>query len=241
MILCCDTATDFSLFVACDGAGHALASVCEEHRRNLSTRFYGCVDAVLAQAGAAFAQIDAFAVGLGPGSFTGVRIAVTSLRTLAQVTGKPLVGVCTLDIIAEPERASARGRPILALLPSRRNELYCALYPNAESEPRSLFAATHDDVVSMLHGLPAGPEAPLAVGPRSAIPAGYQGEYVVREAPGADSFARLAAAAVQSGAFADPLGLNPLYIVAPAINQHLDPKAVERLTGFKPEGPSRPK
>lgn len=44
--------------------------------------------------------IDAYAAGMGPGSFTGLRVGVVTARTLAAVVGRSLHGVCSLDVIA---------------------------------------------------------------------------------------------------------------------------------------------
>src|SRR5690349_6667536 len=66
----------------------------------------------LAQAGLTLAQIDLFAVGLGPGSFTGVRIGVATAKGLALAERKPIVGITSLQVLArgmasEPLRAVA--------------------------------------------------------------------------------------------------------------------------------------
>jgi hypothetical protein len=55
--------------------------------------------------------------------------------------------------------------------------------------------------------------------------------YVDAPAAPAESFVRLSASALRAGQFADPLALNPLYVVAPAINQHKDPRTALRLSG----------
>lgn len=71
-------------------------------------------------------MIDAYAVALGPGSFTGLRIGVTTAKTLAQFTDRPLVGISTLEAMAW-----GWGREELAHVPlidARANRIYGAVY-----------------------------------------------------------------------------------------------------------------
>ena len=56
---------------------------------------------LLGETGIEIGQIDGFAVAVGPGSFTGLRIALTTAKTLSLVTGKPLAGIPTLDVLVE--------------------------------------------------------------------------------------------------------------------------------------------
>ncbi len=81
-----------------------------------------------ADAAGGWQEIEAIAVGLGPGSFTGLRVGVASARGLGAALGLPVIGVCTLDALARGIEAPAAGRPRLALLDARRGELFAALY-----------------------------------------------------------------------------------------------------------------
>ena len=74
------------------------------------------VDQVLTEAGLHVGEIDALAVGLGPGSFTGLRIAVSYAKGLAFALGRPLVGVSSYDIVeGQPKPAP----PVLAVVTGR--------------------------------------------------------------------------------------------------------------------------
>ena len=82
------------------------------------------VDAVLKDAGSTIKQVDGIAFGKGPGSFTGVRIACGVAQGLAFGVDVNVVGVCTLQALAE---ASGKDK-VIAALDARMGELYLAAY-----------------------------------------------------------------------------------------------------------------
>jgi tRNA threonylcarbamoyladenosine biosynthesis protein TsaB len=79
----------------------------------------------LEHAGLALSEIDLFAVGLGPGSFTGVRIGVATAKGLALAESKPLVGVTSLRVLA---RGMPAGTLRAVAVDAHKGEVYCALY-----------------------------------------------------------------------------------------------------------------
>jgi tRNA threonylcarbamoyladenosine biosynthesis protein TsaB len=209
--------------------GHVVASSTVFHHRDLSVKFFGDVDEVLAKAGVTFDDITTLAVGMGPGSFTGVRVAVTTFRTLAQATGKRLVGVGTLPLFAyDALQALPPGAAVIALLPSRRGEVYGAVY-DTSGEMQAPFAATFTELAAKIDDLRTE-RSVVTVGPTDVLPAGFANvEQVVCESPSPAAFAVLASAEVAAERWADPMALNPIYVVAPAISQHKDPRTTERL------------
>jgi tRNA threonylcarbamoyladenosine biosynthesis protein TsaB len=80
-------------------------------------------------AGATFADVRRIGVGVGPGTFTGLRIGVATARALAQGTGAQLAAVSTLEALAF---APSTERPVLAVLDARRGEAFVAGYRAGE-------------------------------------------------------------------------------------------------------------
>ena len=79
----------------------------------------------LEAAGATFADVRRIGVGVGPGTFTGLRIGVATGRALAQATGAELAAVSTLQALAE---AVGTGGSVLAVIDARRGEAFAAGY-----------------------------------------------------------------------------------------------------------------
>jgi len=91
-----------------------------------SGRLLPGIQHLLRQTNVKLEQIDGFAVTTGPGSFTGLRIALTTAKTLSLVTGKPLVGIPTLDVLVE-NMPFATGF-VCPTLDARKGEIFAALY-----------------------------------------------------------------------------------------------------------------
>jgi tRNA threonylcarbamoyladenosine biosynthesis protein TsaB len=155
-------------------------------------------------------SIDVFAVATGPGSFTGLRVGLGSVQGLALASGRPCVGLSTLDVLA----ASAAGSSgtIVALIDAFRGEVYSGVY---DAAGRRRGSPTVGPLGAVLERLPAGSafvgEAALE-----------QREAIGKQVPGA-AFpdwprflaAPLAAAALrlaEAGCTVSPADLRPLYI-----------------------------
>ena len=88
------------------------------------------VDAVLDCAGKTVSDVDLFAVNVGPGSFTGVRIGVSLVKGLAYGTGKPVAAVSSLAALAENLRPY--GGIVCPVMDARRGQFYNALFRDGE-------------------------------------------------------------------------------------------------------------
>ncbi|MBW2543077.1 MAG: tRNA (adenosine(37)-N6)-threonylcarbamoyltransferase complex dimerization subunit type 1 TsaB, partial [Deltaproteobacteria bacterium] len=92
------------------------------------------VDALLERAGAALGDLEAFAVSIGPGSFTSLRVGIATLKGLAFESGLPIAPVSTLAALARA--AEPADRLVVPMLDARRGELYAAAYAaDADWEP----------------------------------------------------------------------------------------------------------
>lgn len=116
------------------------------------------IDEALAAAGIHYRDLGRIVAVNGPGSFTGVRIAVAAARGLALALDIPSVGVDALEALALPVRQRHAGRTVMAALDAKRGEIYAAawdgegvalLAPSAHSiaEARA-FARGHDAVLT---------------------------------------------------------------------------------------------
>ena len=126
IVLGLDTATPRTAVALqlADGAPPAEAAHDPEpgERPGHATRLLPLADGLLRDAGVTFRDVGLIGVGVGPGTFTGLRIGVATARALAQATGARLAAVPSLRALAEPVSAPA----VLAVLDARRGEAFAA-------------------------------------------------------------------------------------------------------------------
>ena len=124
IVLALDTSGDVgSIVVRREGVVHE--ELLPERRRH-GTALGPASGRVLAAAGARAADVQAVAVGIGPGSYTGVRVGVTFAKMLAFTLGVPLVGLSGLMALAYDARE--RGRRVAVIAPGHRTRVYGAVY-----------------------------------------------------------------------------------------------------------------
>jgi tRNA threonylcarbamoyladenosine biosynthesis protein TsaB len=91
-----------------------------------SERLMSAVDRVLADCGLAPADLDGLAVSVGPGSFTGLRVGLATVKALAMALDLPVAAVPTLDALAS--RLPFADAPVCPILDARKAEVYLSLY-----------------------------------------------------------------------------------------------------------------
>ncbi len=146
----------------------------EEMPRGHAERLLPMIQAALADAALAFAALDALAASTGPGTYTGVRIGLATARALALATGRPLIGVTTLEAVAraalQPGPAggvdSAGTSTLTVALETKRADFYLQSFRPDLSPLTAPASVVADDVAA---ALPAGPLAIAGdAGPRLA-------------------------------------------------------------------------
>jgi len=118
---------------ACAELGRAVLDLGKGHAEHLMA----VVEDALKDAGIAFGDLGAIGVSVGPGSFTGVRVAISAARGYALALGVPAIGVTTLEAVAAAARELLGARNVLAAFDGGRGEIQAALYDAAGS---ALFA-----------------------------------------------------------------------------------------------------
>jgi tRNA threonylcarbamoyladenosine biosynthesis protein TsaB len=105
-------------------------SIISEYLLNIpvthSERLLGTIELILKESRFAIGDLDGWAISLGPGSFTGLRIGVSTVKGLALATRKPVAGVSTLDVLAY--QISSTPYLICPILDARKGEVYTAFY-----------------------------------------------------------------------------------------------------------------
>lgn len=179
----------------------------------------GAAAALLHGLGIEAAALDGFAVTVGPGSFTGLRVGIASIQGLGLACGRPCIGLSTLEVLA----LAARGRAprVVALMDAFRGETYFAFYDEAG---RGLDPPRVGGLETALDGLDCAPGETIAfVGDaasarRAAIEARVPGAVF----PDVDLFlaaplARAAVARLAAGEGVPAAALRPLYLRPPDI------------------------
>jgi len=152
------------------------------------------VEEMLRATGVEIAQLDCIAAGCGPGTFTGIRVALAAALGLAAGSGVPVCGIGSLEALAEGAQA-ATGRvdtlDVLALVDARRQQHY-ALRASVEPEPVRITPVRGPEAIgtdALIASLEENPPA-VSVGATVQLPGGVR---VVEGPPLAVSIARLAA------------------------------------------------
>ena len=177
----------------------------------------------LERAGVALGDVEVYAVAIGPGSFTGLRVGIATMQGLAFAAGKPLVGVSAFDALA---RIAGRGL-VATWIDASRGEVYAALYENGlEIEPP---AVEHPDAIVRRLGSDPGDArgwglTPItfigeAAGVYASMILSAMGDHARIATPPAPllagTIAAIAAESARAGHTPPPHAIRPLYVRRP--------------------------
>lgn len=184
-----------------------------------SKRLLATIDELLRETEVTIFDVDAIAISLGPGSFTGLRIGLATVKGLCMAAEKPLIGVSTLDALAM--QLPLQPRQVCSILDARKKEIFAACYKNdtrgvpnlimapAALSPEALAGRILEETVFIGDGIQLyGEFLSEKLGP------------LYHEVPPSLFFARAGAVAAVAlhlfarGEFLDPLSAAPLYIRA---------------------------
>lgn len=125
LLLCLDTSTPVGS-IALTGVNGVIAAQTSANQASHTEKLFSLIYGLLNGCGHSLDQVEGLALASGPGSFTGLRIATATAKTLAWSLGRPLYAAGTLESLAWG--AHSAGTPVLALLDAGQNEFYAAAY-----------------------------------------------------------------------------------------------------------------
>lgn len=215
-ILAIDTSTTVGSLALLEGR-QVMAEWTLQSSQTHNRRLLGTIDFLLQQLDWSVRQVDGFAVTTGPGSFTGLRIGLTTIKTLAWSLDRPYVGISSLDALAVPFEFTRQ--PLCTVLDARKKEVYFAVYrPDGQGNlnpqgahqvapPERVAEQTQEPTLFcgdgwllyetfFMHRL--GPRAVPTPAPYHTIRAGFVGELARRQ--------------LAAGKTDDPMTSAPLYV-----------------------------
>lgn len=206
LILALETATDPGS-VALWRDGEMTARHCPAGRSNSET-LLPLANEILREAGLCFADLHGIAFGMGPGSFTGLRVACGAAQGLAVARDLPLIGVGTLEAMA----LASGGERVIVALDARMGEVYYGLYAHGRLQgeigvhaPDSVPLPESSGWLACGNGLSSYPVLRERL---ASVVDCWKPEIM----PSAEAVARLAAPKLARGEAIDPADAAPLYV-----------------------------
>jgi len=194
-------------------AEHTLVS-----KKSHSTRLLASIDTLFSETATSIETVDAVAVSLGPGSFTGLRIGLATAKGLCMAADKPLIGIPTLEALAI--QLCPQQRQICPVLDARKGEVFAACYKCAGTGLIATMAPTNVPP-SRLLGAITEPTVLIGDGARLLdLPQADDPDSLFQVAPPslffprASSVGHLALSRYMAGRFTDVLTAAPLYLRA---------------------------
>ena len=215
-VLAIETATIAGSVAICDDTAGLIGEVKINVRIAHAERLMPSIIWLLESSRISIEEIDAFAISIGPGSFTGLRIGLSTVKGFAYATKKPVVAVPTLDAFARTVPFSAY--QICPLLDARKDEVFAGLYkwneqniikimPERAVRPVDLLKEISEKTVFIGDGIIRyGDLMKEICGVRAIFPP------LSIMSPSAATVGEVAFEKIKQGDLADPVSLTPFYI-----------------------------
>lgn len=218
-LLAIETSTPASSVALADGR-EVVGSAARIDRRGHAAFLVSAIDFCFDQVGWHPQDLDAVAVDVGPGLYTGIRVGLATAQGLAAALGVPLIPVSSLDAVAL--RAATGRRHIYAIVDVRRNEYAVASY---KPLPGGVVKDGTAEIMSAneFHAvLESDAEEVLIVGDVASLPDGFlNGVHHAKAGrpryPAAESLIELAAGRAEREAFPHPDEIRPIYLREPDV------------------------
>lgn len=157
-VLGIEAATPVAAVAVVDGE-RVIAERFINNGRTHSVNLLPMIKAVITDAGIQPEDMAGIAVSSGPGSFTGLRIGITTAKTLAHVWGLPVAPVSTLDALALP--LTTYSGLVCPVLNARKHEVYSAIFAGDSGALTRLAAPMAVDIPALVHSLAPWPKQPI--------------------------------------------------------------------------------
>ena len=203
--------------VAASERGEGVSFLQVEGQGRPSALLTDLIDRALRQAGWTLTDLDALAVSIGPGSFTGLRVGVMTVKTLGWALKKPVLPVSSLEVMAQ--NGWERTGPILSFVDARKGKVYSAPFSAGGKLPVRRLG--EDRLLPPEEALREAPEGGLVIGDglrryEELVRSHGGGKLLLAQdslwTPRADHLCALAAAAWPAGRLDDPHSLVPHYL-----------------------------
>jgi tRNA threonylcarbamoyladenosine biosynthesis protein TsaB len=178
VMLAIDTSTDCASLAVLSGESR-LTETAIHSTDGHSTRLFAELQALLRRAGVRLEDVDCFAAAAGPGSFTGVRVALAAVKGLAASLDKPMVAVSSLEALAWFGETPLRG----ALIDARRGDIYGGVFDAGLMPLRPEMVTSLDAWLEALPNAAGVGEIEILIAQPALLPVGRQLPAPVRVAP----------------------------------------------------------
>ena len=229
-ILAMDTSFDPCGIALADEKG-IVASMSFRHEREVSRWWAPRLRWLLGEVGWDIGDLEGFAVCHGPGSFTGLRIGVAAMKTLAQALERSIVGISSLELIALPYRHSWPGT-VVGILFCRTGEVYRAAYAEGGELLKEPAVVRVEDLHQELAELPGPVLLAGDVGPRDQLdlPPGVRRGAPWLAVPHVEMLAREGHRRLAAGEGVDAMALKILYLKRSQVEEQMEARRAENAS-----------